>query len=74
MANGKGYPVYQFCYHSKRLAGVLNFKILHREGQPSDILVLSYIIKTKNSIDMRILSSELSQLKRITTINVISNL
>ena len=33
----------------------------------------SYIIYNKNSIDMRILSTELSQLKRIAIINAISN-
>ena len=33
--------------------------------------LLATLFKTKNSIDMRILSSELSQIKRIAIINIV---
>ena len=48
-------------------------QILSGGSHANSFKLLATLFKTKNSIDTRILSSELSQLKRIAIINAISN-
>ena len=51
-----------------------NIQQFHSGGSNTNSFrLLATLFITKNSIDMRILCSELSQLKRIATINAISN-
>ena len=51
-----------------------NIQQIHSGGSNTNPFRLSAtLFITKNSIDIRILSTELSQLKRVAIINVISN-
>ena len=51
-----------------------NIQQFHSEGSNTNSFrLLATLFITKNSMDMRILSTELSQLKRIAIINAISN-
>ena len=51
-----------------------NIQQFHSGGSNTNFFrLLATLFITKNSIDMRILSTELSQLKRIAIINAISN-
>ena len=68
-------PVYQvFHYTSIYILRQLTLPYFHSgRSNTNSFRLLATLFITKNSIDMRILSTELSQLKRIAIINAISN-